>query len=375
MCGILSQLSSVWFADSLCRRCEALRHARRGLARRARHHGGVSARHHLVPQFYLRNFADGGKQLALVDRDRPGRVVPSTVRNACAEVGFYRIETEVLAREADRVDHDPEVIEHHLSQFEHAAAPAVNKLLRTGWADFTKEDWYHLINHIALQTVRGHRWREDYNAAATQQMRVYLGETITDDRIRSRLRADGRPSTAVDVDAFRTEMLGPGGPKLVTPDAVMIQEGIKLALSELDNRLADNMEWTLIASGTLPVLTSDEPVCWWSPGGSPVGYATAHIVWFPLNPRVILQLRDRRTDYEELGLPPVVTAVGREELVRLVNSLISGQAHRWIIHHPDDRPLDGLEIAPRTAWGDQLVSVTDDGGTRRELWVHRRLHE
>ena len=33
-------------------------------------------------------------------------------------------------------------------------------------------------------------------------------------------------------------------------------------------------------------------------------------------------MRDRRTDYEELGLPPVVTAVGREELVRLVNSLI-----------------------------------------------------
>lgn len=118
-------------------------------------------------------------------------MVPSTVRNACAEVGFYRIETEVLAREEDRVNHYPEVIEHHLSQFEHAGAPAMRKLLRTGWTDFTKEDWYHLINHIALQTVRGHRWREDFNATATHQMRAHLGETITDERIRSRLRADG----------------------------------------------------------------------------------------------------------------------------------------------------------------------------------------
>lgn len=44
-----------------------------------------------------------------------------------------------------------------------------------------------------------------------------------------------------------------------------------------------------------------------------------------------------------------------------------------VIHHPDDRLHDGLQMAPRTAWRDQLVSVTEDGGTSRELWVHRRL--
>ena len=94
---------------------------------------------------------------------------------------------------------------------------------------------------------------------------------------------------------------------------------------------------------------------------------------FPLSPRVILQLRDREVDHNELGLPSVATAAGRDELVRLVNSQTASQAHRWIIHHPDDRPLDGLQIAPHTVWGDQLVSVTEDGSTSHELWVHRRL--
>jgi hypothetical protein len=335
----------------------------------------MSARHHLVPQFYLRNFADGNQQLALVERDRPDRVIRSTVRKACAEVGFYRIETEVLAREEDRVNHDPEAVEHHLSQFEYAAARAVYKLLHTGLTDFTRDDWYHLINHIALQTVRGHRWREDFNAMATQQMRAHLGENVTDDKIRSWLRANGRPSAPDEVDAFRVQMLGPAGPRLIAPDAVMVQESIKFALGALGERLADNMEWSLLLSDTVPVLTSDEPVCWWSPGEGPVGYATANIVWFPLNPQVVLQLRDRGFDYEALGLPSLATVAGRDEIVRVVNSHIAGQAHRWVIHHPDDHPLEELQMAPRTAWGDQLVSVTEDEGTRRELWVHRRLPE
>lgn len=333
----------------------------------------MSPRHHLVPQFYLRNFADNSQQLSLVDRDRPDRAVRSAVRKACAEVGFYRIETEVLVRDEDRADHDPESVEHHLSQFEQAAAPAVYKLLRTGWADFTKEDWYHLINHIALQSVRGHRWREDFNAMATHQMRLQLGATVIDDRVRTWLHANGCPASADEVGIFKAELLGPSGPKLVAPDAVMIQEGIKLALGELGERLADKMTWSLILSDTVPVLTSDEPVCWWSPGDVPVGYATASIVWFPLSPRVILQLRDREADRDELGLPPVASPAGRDELVCLVNSQIANQAHRWIIHHPDDRPLDGLQIAPRTTWGDQFVSVTEDGSTSHELWVHRRL--
>ncbi|WP_145942399.1 DUF4238 domain-containing protein [Corynebacterium glyciniphilum] len=335
----------------------------------------MSPRHHLVPQFYLRNFADSNQQVALVDRARSDRTIRNAVRKACSEVGFYRIDAEVLAREEDRVGHNPEVVEYHLSQFERAAAPVIYKLIRTGLGDLTKEDWYHLINHIALQTVRGHRWREDFNAVATHRMRVDLGQTITDDEIRALLRENDRPITAEEVNSIRVELLGPNGPRLVAPDAVMVQESVRFALESLGARLADGMQWALIRSDTAPVLTSDEPVCWWAPGDAPVGYATANVVWFPLSPRLILQLRDHELDHGSLGLPSTDTATGRDELVRLINGHVGGQAHRWIIHHPQDDPLDGLQMAPRTKWGDQLVGFTNSGSTRRELWVHRRLPE
>ncbi|ADB34789.1 hypothetical protein Kfla_5785 [Kribbella flavida DSM 17836] len=79
---------------------------------------------------------------------------------ACAEVGFYRMDPQAFVLD-DSPHFEPEVIEQHLSQFEHAAATGVHKLVQTGLADITNEDWYHLVNHIALQTVRGNRFRED----------------------------------------------------------------------------------------------------------------------------------------------------------------------------------------------------------------------
>ena len=59
--------------------------------------------------------------------------------------------------------------------------------------------------------------------------------------------------------------------------------------------------------------------------------------------------------------------------MRLVNGRVATQAHRWIVHHPDDHPLEDLVLGPRTAWGDELVSVEEEGTTQRELYVHRRL--
>jgi hypothetical protein len=66
---------------------------------------------------------------------------------------------------------------------------------------------------------------------------------------------------------------------------------------------------------------------------------------------------------------PQIRSVG----LGFVNAQVATQAHRWIVHHPDDRPLEDIVVGPRTAWGDELVSVEEDGRTRRELWIHRRL--
>lgn len=333
----------------------------------------MAPRHHTVPQFYLRNFANERDQVLLVDRDDVSRAYPTGVRRACAEVGFYRMDPEAFVLEDDAATFDPEIVEQHLSHFEGAAAPGVYKLVRTGLTDLTKEDWYHLINLIALQTVRGNRFREDMQATGTQALRVYLGETVTDNQIRRWLEEHGKQATAASISDFRQGLLGPNRPRLVPVREFVIQESLKLALGKIGERLADNMGWSVIEADQTSVITSDEPVCWWAPGDSPVGYGSAMVVWFPVSRRRILQLHDNSVAPESLGLPDQTTPSGRDDLVRFVNGTIATQAHRWIVCHPDDRPLDDFALGPRTAWADELVSVEENGAERRELWIHRRL--
>jgi hypothetical protein len=43
-------------------------------------------------------------------------------------------------------------------------------------------------------------------------------------------------------------------------------------------------------------------------------------------------------------------------------------AQRWIYHHPDDRPLDGIDIPEPAVFTDEIVAVRDDAdGTRHEF--------
>ncbi|WP_341358936.1 DUF4238 domain-containing protein [Georgenia sp. M64] len=326
-----------------------------------------------MPQFYLRNFATRDGQVLLVDRDVLTRAFATAVRKACAEVGFYRLNPDTFVVEDESQRPDPELVEQHLSQFERAAAPAVYKLVKTGLNDINQDDWYHLINFIALQSVRGNRFREDIEAIGTQALRTYLGEHITDEQIGSWLEERGDPVTPASISGFRETLVGPKRPRLIPPKEYLIQESIKLALGQLGERLADDMNWSIIEADRASVLTSDEPVCWWAPGDGPVGYGSARVVWMPVSRRRILQLRDNTADPESLGLSAPNTPAGRDALVRFVNAQVATQSHRWIVHHPDDRPLEDIVVGARTAWSDELVSVEEDGRTRRELSIHRRL--
>lgn len=331
------------------------------------------SRHHLVPRFYLQNFADErSQQVVLVDRDDPARSHLNHTKNACAEVGYYRIKTDLLERAEDRAKHDPEIIEKLLGRFEHAAAPAIDKLVRRRGDLFSKDDWFHLVNFIALQTVRGARWRQDFNAAATQEMRRHLGKTVTDDEIRGWLIEEGRPAQYSDIIDFRRDMLGNRGPRLIAPQAVIIQEGFQMALSGIAERLADRRRWEFIEPERVGVLTADEPVCWWSPGDGPVGYGNAPVVWLPLSRNLILQICDAKETNKSLGLPRLDGAGGSDELASIVNREIAGQAERWIVHHPDDSPLDSVQIPTRTEWTNELIDVSVDGNQVREQYIHRR---
>ena len=53
-------------------------------------------RHHIVPQFLLQRFANEEGQLRALNRIDLNSAHMTSVRNACREAGYYRIETEDL---------------------------------------------------------------------------------------------------------------------------------------------------------------------------------------------------------------------------------------------------------------------------------------
>lgn len=339
----------------------------------------VSPRHHTVPQLYLRNFADASEQVMLVSRDDLSLAHRSAINRAVAEVGFYRIETEDLAREEDKIGFDPEDVEAALSKLESAMAPTIQKLVEGLFATVDENDWYRLIQFTALQTVRGHRWRNDVIALITQSVRTQVLDDFDEEKARAALARQGKPSTAEDAAAFVEDLACSRFPRILPPQPVLVQESLKMALGdpETDDRglaqylVGKKIEAVVPKSAT--ALTSDEPVCWWSPGDGPVGYATARVVWLPLSPQLIVQFRDPTFDMAAHGLPDLRVGEAHDELVAFVNRAVASQAERWIVHHPDDAPIVGMVLPVREVWGDELVAVREDATTRRELYVHRRL--
>lgn len=279
-------------------------------------------RHHTVPQMYLRFFADEAEQVRLVSRHDPSRSHRSALHNAVTEAGFYRIEVAELAREEDRATFDPESVEEGLSGLEGAAKPTLMKLVSSGLTHFEDADWYRLYQFVALQTVRGNRWRSQLKAALTRPIRDHYVAT-------------GLISGA---EKF---------PLVVPPKAMLVQESLKMALGTGEDgdmgllRFLADKNVRLIRPGDTAVLTSDEPVCWWAPGEEEPGYAHAAVVWLPLTPRLIVQFRARSFDAAAGGLP-----TGDDELAAFINGRVASQAERWIVHHPADTPLAGVTLAP-----------------------------
>ncbi|MEJ1086726.1 DUF4238 domain-containing protein [Microbacterium sp. Mu-80] len=332
-----------------------------------------------MPQLYLRNFADASEQVMLVSRDELSLAHRSAINRAIAEVGFYRIETEALAREEDKIGFDPEDVEAALSKLESAIAPTIQKLVEGRFAAVDESDWYRLIQFTALQTVRGHRWRDDIIALITQSVHTQVLADLNEEKARAALAHQGKPSTAANAAAFVEDLASSRFPRIVPPQAVLVQESLKMALGdpETDDRgLAQYLvekKIEVIVPKNATVLTSDEPVCWWSPGDDPVGYATAQIVWLPLSPRLIVQFREPTFDLTAHELPDLRVGEAHDELVAFVNRVVASQAERWIVHHPNDAPIADMVLPAREVWGDELIAVREDATTRRELYVHHRL--
>ncbi|MFI9452458.1 DUF4238 domain-containing protein [Amycolatopsis sp. NPDC052450] len=321
-------------------------------------------RHHLVPRFYLRRFADDRQNLVVIDRHPPHRSRMRPVKLMCAEEGYYAMPTETIA-ESHRDGHDPEIVEGLLSRIEHETARALPRLL-DGQFPPTSEDRYAITQFIAVQMTRTQRFREDTEALMTlaAQQHIEMELTNNPEQIPRWLKSRGEAHDDAAVRAFRDRLEGEGFPKVKPSQPFAVQESLRMAMIDFHPRLFLR-PWRMFHFDADCLVTSDNPVGTWSPQlpeEQPiVDGLNATMIVMPLNRRTALALMKNGADQAAM-LPATSTRA------KQINLAVMSEASKWIFHHPGDRPLDSVDIPPRTAFVDEVVGVRAPGdGTVREL--------
>lgn len=321
------------------------------------------ARHHIVPQMLLRRFADADERIAMVAREDPGRVVHTKVRTAAAEVGFYRIPEEDVEEHA-RDGHDPELAERALADLESAAGPVIEGVLG-GTLSIGVEERYRLSQFAALQLARGWRFRDEIRMLMTWYARQQLQMTATPDRVREHLRSIGAPADERDVREFLDGVLN-GSWTLIPPRSLIIQTSLQYAIGLVHPQLFSRM-LRLIRFDQPLLLTSDSAVGLWAPDSQAprsAGVADADVIFMPLDRCCALA-------FTQAGRKVALDA--KPSLADHINLTVADNASKWIYHHPDDHPLDRIDMIPPPVLAEEIDEVEHepDGTVRvkgRLVW-------
>ena len=322
-------------------------------------------RHHLVPQMYLRRFADAKEQLLLVSRRNPSDLHRSSVKRACREVGYYEIPTDDL-EESARADHDTEVVEQLLSKIEGTANLRLDELVE-GVCPPTLEVRFRLSLFFALQMARGRAFRRTLDEVATTLAPAWLDMEFSEENIRRRRAQQDQEVTQEFIDEVRAFITGPNGPKPGFRQGHYVQQALAHAL-----RLQEYLfkrKWRVLHFDTPALIASDEPVAVFTgSGGVPAGPANARAIWVPLDRQHALAMTLKGTE----GF--VHSGVTR---ARQINQLVADQAEQWIICHPEDASLIPLTIGPRLEWRDEIVGSYVDGEElhERHILVQRPVQD
>lgn len=317
------------------------------------------ARHHYVPRFILRRFADEREQIRVVEREDLSRTYLSSVRKTATATDYYSIPTELLEPES-RSGHKPDQIEESLSFIEDQAAEQINAIREGSWQP-TAENFYQLVRFVAFQMCRGPGFRRDYSGIATAAARRLVQSNIAEERVRTYLEATRGNPTEAEVKAF-AERARATDFEMVPSDVHALQESMRFAIEMFLPHLLTRSPQILRFSAP-SLMTSDRGVGLWAPDAShprSVEVANARAVFMPLDRHTALSLTNRDTFSDTY-----VTAFW----ARHINLSVSDRATSWLYHHPDDHPLKGLVLPPPR----RLVSAPTSSRVREigALVVHK----
>jgi hypothetical protein len=298
-----------------------------------------SARHHTVPQVYLRRFQRRPRGLMVIRRGRqPQDFIDNpefiTVKEASAVDNFYTLLME-------SGENDP-ALEAQFSKFENFY-PSLLEAIRLG-RPLLGEDLIHLELLTALQDARSpaHRklWAENFEGIVDLGERMYRHhrpdaseEEVAD--ARRRLVAQNITSLPVRPDPENQALL-------------MITMTMRAR-----HHLMHAMHKCIITSRAHDFITSDSPVVWLNPMRYPPRPLRG-FNFFHLMNEVVYPI-DRRHCVLMSFVPLMPFGDAPEEVVSTANARVSMHAHEEVYVTPTDSPNARLQYALDLAAGDDIV--------------------
>lgn len=294
----------------------------------------AAKRHHYVPQFHLRGFAN---EETITTVELPGdRSYSQPVRKAAAENHLYSLPGHPAGSD---------IFEKALSQLEGHVASIFAEIVSGTWP-LDEESRGTLAYYIALQMARGPEQRRNMENLARQMTRLEIGYGG-----RAGVQGWAKRNLGLDVDEATVarlwdEAMRPEGPPIGVSAATHIEQTLELAGS-LQPYLAGR-PWTLMHFDKRSLILSDVPVGLVRRGDAEdawrgVGVLTAWGITYPLTRKLGLLMNDP-TYLIDHDVPVEETRAGKFDfkqtgttaMEKLFNEHTAAAASMRLFHHPDD---------------------------------------
>jgi uncharacterized protein DUF4238 len=280
-------------------------------------------RQHVLPQFYMRAFANDRAQINVFPRmGASGPTQPHTtgISNVLVERDFYTITGEE--------GEDSFILEEAFSQLEGAAAGALRVMLDEGLAlsDDQRSAWSEFM---AAQVTRGRHFREVTSGWVDKAMKGVLQVIASQapdeyiERMSAEIAEQGDPLMATLKPERIRQALSRQRYSVVPSKEHLIE--LSFAAHEKLTDMFFILAWKLLRFPEPCLITSDHPVSYWHEPGPQdglrgIGPLTAREIRIPLSPSVALLLTwppaiDEVDDVEHEGDELIARCLNRDLLV------------------------------------------------------------
>ncbi len=277
---------------------------------------GLRRRHHVVPEFYLRRFANEDALLLVGDElKKEGFTV--NPRNAAVMTDFYMAQTRKGPSDA---------LEKWMGEIEAKAASAFTRIADRG-QEMSHLDREALANFIALQITRGPTYREQIlKIGRLEALTAASIDGNTPDRVRDFLRrTEGRAPEEREVREM-AESLRVGELRFEAPKEVAILAALRSAAAMVQP-LADR-HWSMFEIRPHGFVTSDNPVILLPAADISVeNVLSTEELLLPVDPRHAILLSKAEASSLAM-LEPV-------DLITTLNNRSRAGAYRFVFAHPE----------------------------------------